>query len=90
MDHFEKTLARILPIPPDVVGVKMKDEDIRVEAEVWCKPFACAVQGCSEPRVRTESEKLKCMEAPRLYSMCVQRVTQHMKDIIQEKLAKKN
>ena len=89
MEHFEKTLARILPIPHDVVNVKMSDEDIRVEAEVWCKPFACAVQGCSEPRVRTEAEKLRCSEAPRFYSMCVQRVSLHMKDIIQDKLNKK-
>jgi hypothetical protein len=89
MEHFEKTIARILPIPPDIISPKMTSEDVRVEAEVWCKPFACAVQGCSEPRVRTEAEKMKCLEAPRYYSMCVERIREHIQEIIAMKSTKK-
>lgn len=85
MDYFEKTISRILPIPKEIIGAKMTNEDIRVEAEMWCKPFACAVQGCSEPRVRTEEEKRKCFEAPAYYKKCVERISEHIEDIVKSK-----
>lgn len=85
MDFYEKTLSRILPIPPDAVSAKWDNERIRTEAEMWCKPFACAIQGCSEPRVRTDSEKFRCQEAPKYLQMCVNHIIHHIEDIIVNK-----
>lgn len=85
MDHYEKTISRILPIPSEIISGKMTKEDVRVEAEKWCKPFACAVQGCSEPRVRTEEEKMKCLEAPGYYMKCVKRISEHIEEIVKSK-----
>ena len=80
-------MSRILPIHPDSISSKMDDERLRVEAEKWCKPFACRIQGCSEPRIRTDEEKFKCAEAPKYLEMCVTRVVQNMKDILNQKIS---
>ena len=85
MDYFEKTIGRILPIPSEIYSGKMNSEDIRVEAEKWCKPFACTVQGCSEPRTRNEEEKKKCLEAPGYYMKCVVRISEHIGEIVKSK-----
>ena len=82
MEHYEKTMSRILPLHPLAVNSNMSDENLLNEAEIWCKPFACTIQGCSEPRNRTDEEKLRCTEAPKYLSMCINTVHNQMKEIL--------
>lgn len=84
MEQYEKRLSRILPIPKAALNPNWSSETFRTEAEIWCKPFACIVQGCSEPRVRNDEEKFRCLEAPRYFNMCVEEVLKHMKEVISQ------
>ena len=85
MDHYEKTMKRILPLPLDAVSIHFDKEKIRTEAEIWCKPFACTVQGCSEPRIRNDTEKLRCQEAPAFLHKCIQTMSLHLEELIDQK-----
>jgi hypothetical protein len=88
MDYFDKTMARILPLHPDSVHARMDKETIRIESEKWCKPFACRVQSCLSPKIRSEDQKKSCLLAPAHFKKCIDIVSQHMEELIKNKLSK--
>ena len=85
MEFYEKTMKRILPLHPAAVNLNMDKEKLRTEAEIWCKPFACAISGCSEPRPRNDEEKARCLQAPMYLKKCVSTVLDHMDEILDKK-----
>ena len=81
---YDKTIARILPIPPDAVNKKWDPERIRVEAEKWCKPFCCKVQRCLEVDYK-KNKQSQCDEAMYYLDRCVKDISQHIREVIANK-----
>lgn len=82
---YEKKLQKILPVPPQAVGSNWDEETIRVEAEKWCKPFACTVQSCLSIKIRTEEQKERCKEAPENFKRCINDVSEHIRETMRNK-----
>jgi|688.fasta_scaffold1868362_1 hypothetical protein len=83
-NSYDKTLARILPIPPEAVNKKWDSERVRVEAEKWCKPFCCKVQRCLEIDYK-KNKQAQCDEAMLYLDRCVKDISAHIQQVISNK-----
>ena len=78
---FEAKIQRILPIPPQTVKSSWSPEDVRIEAEKWCKPFCCRMAGCMSLRKRSEQEQYECSFAQQELQECVHRMEEEIRGI---------
>jgi len=80
---FQAKIQRILPIPAQTVRKAWNSEEVRVQAEKWCKPFCCRMAGCMELRKRTEQEQYECSFAQQDLQRCVDFMAEEIKTIQQ-------
>ena len=78
---FLAKVQRILPIPAQTVRKAWTSEQVRVEAEKWCKPFCCRMAACMEVRKRTEQEQYECSFAQQNLQNCVDIIGAEIKAI---------